>query len=572
MRRADVPRFAAVLLAGWCTAAGGCDESPTELVLVVETDLTSAERFDVVVTHPDGTEGSATAELATQAPPRTLVLRHRSGPLEPVALRISASGSGGEMVATERVVAFEVSASRTLRVFLSADCSGVRCPAGQTCVEGARCRPVEVRECEYDGGSCPAVDAAVPDAGARDGGGSDGGSCAGVVVCGVADTHLPGDRVQPRLCTGLTSETRVLSPAGTEIVPRGEPPAYAVAEPGLHEVRAQGEGCTTSRTFEVAAPEPIAAGLTPDGELRGLAARTDVAFLAGQRGPIAFDASTWVWLDDAAPSLPEDQRDVAIFQGWPTFGPNGDLDAVHRVQVDASLEPTMVVALPFADASRHHGVRAMATPIAEGAPLVVSTHDDVVALTSVADGGSTVHDGYDPGADGWIAVGRDRPGRGGVWVGRHDELYNFPLDGGSGVNERSSLNVPSGLGNLRAAAIDDADPDDQRLWLCGEDGVSLHVLGPGDWEEADTLPDAAGRWSGGCADLALDGAGDVWVATGGPELVRLDPSAEEVARRATEPDATVSLVATARSDDARAVWAVDTARWRALRLVADPRP
>lgn len=562
-----------------------CGEQATEIVLVVDTDLADAARFEVETVHPDGERGSSFADLAVQPPPRTLVLVHRGGELGPVRLRIAARGADAELVAVEREVRFEPGVSRTLRVFLAEACRARVCDGDRTCGDDGRCRPPAVAPCEYEGRTCEPADGG-PDGGADggpdagvDAGPVDAGPCPPVVdVCGVAGAHLVGDRIRPAPCGYPATSVSVTDPDGAPLAAEGDPPTFVPVAPGSYGVRVEAAdgACVGESSFVVSAPTRLPPAFTVDGELRGIGARVDAAFVASQNRALAVDEAGWHDLSASAAELSRDFRDVAMFGGEPVFGPNGDEDRVLRVEAAAPFDAVRIELLTLQDASANRAVRALATPAAAPGALAVATHDGVLAFDPPpgASPSYVVDSAYDPGGDGWIAVGAaERPGRGAVWVGNRSELYNFTLDpGASAVNEASSLSSPSALGDLRAAAIDDALPEVQRLWLCGSTGVALYLFPPGDWEERSELPEPAGRWEGSCADLTLDDRGDAWVATGHTALVRLDRDVVEIGRYTAEAGATLELVDAAWSGASRAVWAVDTAGPAAIRIVADARP
>ena len=135
----------------WLALATGCGPAPTEIVLVVDTDLTGADELRASATAPDGSLHQARADLATQPPPRTLVLRHGgSGMLGPLQLRLAALEAGAPLVEVERELSFVPQRRLRLRVMLPQACRGVDC-GSETCGDDGRCRPIAVGPCELDG-------------------------------------------------------------------------------------------------------------------------------------------------------------------------------------------------------------------------------------------------------------------------------------------------------------------------------------------------------------------------------------------------------------------------------------
>jgi hypothetical protein len=128
----------------------GCTEDLTQVVVVVDTNLAIPDQIDSIalevdareiggdVSKRDGSLGAGGSNL-----PITLGLLHESGPLGPV--RVLARGLHADDVVLEREALFHFQKGRILmlRLDLMADCLGVDCDAGMTCVNGS-CRSGEV--------------------------------------------------------------------------------------------------------------------------------------------------------------------------------------------------------------------------------------------------------------------------------------------------------------------------------------------------------------------------------------------------------------------------------------------
>lgn len=133
----------------------GCSPNPTELLVVVESDLAVPAQLDeivVVITHPDGVqtrESMAALGPAEPGLPRTLAMVHEGGPLGPY--RVVVQGRLGGVTQVERAgeLTFVAGEIRIWRVVLAGVCRGVACPDA-TC-DGGACRAVAVGEAELEG-------------------------------------------------------------------------------------------------------------------------------------------------------------------------------------------------------------------------------------------------------------------------------------------------------------------------------------------------------------------------------------------------------------------------------------
>lgn len=168
------------LLASLLSVAG-CAADVTEIVLEVQSDL-DLDTVEVDVSRPTGERWSATADLEALPLPRTLTLVHAGGALGPIVVEVRGMSSGARVVTRQLSLSFEEGASLRFIVMLAGSCSGVTCPADQTCDAGV-CRPALVMPCEAVGRSC--VDAGVADAAAVDAAPAD--ACAPMESCNGID-------------------------------------------------------------------------------------------------------------------------------------------------------------------------------------------------------------------------------------------------------------------------------------------------------------------------------------------------------------------------------------------------
>ncbi|MBX3270361.1 MAG: hypothetical protein KF729_08865 [Sandaracinaceae bacterium] len=190
---------------GWAAcasiAASACSAPPTQVLVVVSSDLAVPAELDeiaVTITHPDGaaTRTAGAALGPGEVPlPRTLAMLHEGGPLGPYRLRVEGRRGGAAVLARVGELSFVAGQIRVWRVALDRACLGVDCEA-RTCAGGA-CRDLAVGEGELEPYE-PAVprdagfDAAPPADGGEDAGGDagidagpecDDVACEGGVTC-----------------------------------------------------------------------------------------------------------------------------------------------------------------------------------------------------------------------------------------------------------------------------------------------------------------------------------------------------------------------------------------------------
>lgn len=563
------------LLILWTCLSLGCGADPTEIVLVVDTDIPGADAFSV-----EGRFGSeprrATADLSVQAAPRTLVLLHEGGPLGPHELLVEASAGGATVGSARREVTFEPEESLTLRVFLSDACPD-RCPDGLTCGNDGACRDATVRPCEYDGRSCGAPDGGIDGGPMFDGGGDeDGGLCASIGgICGIADRHLPGDWVAPEPC-GMPPEVpgiAVEGPTGP-VTPVGG--RFLLETSGSYVVHLRGSTCELSRTIEVPAPAVYEdTAMVTSAELRDLAARVGAGFVVGRRGIYAVDDTGWYDLRMiAGGAVEENQRAVVAVGETPFAGPAFDRDEIYRVDAQAPFATASIDAVPIGGGNKI--VRALAAVPGATDRLAIATVDSLMIVDDPLGAPSAAPLGGGYGAD-WVALGeRDHDAVGQLWGGTVDALVNRDLGGGDTLAGGDPVTPPAFLGPLSQGLVDPriGVPN---LWLCGAGALARFELPAGiDWSSQTTLPMEVARWDETCVDLATDPGEDVWIASGGEGLARVAMDGTLVLRLGTGQGLpagfSADAIATAWDATSREVWVLDRTARRIARFSAPRIP
>jgi hypothetical protein len=147
-------------LALCCTALsilGACSTEKaktTELMLVVDSDLSVPSDLDEIVTTikgPDGKVKSATAKLGKGEPelPRSLGLVHETGPLGPLVITVEGRARKQRVITREARVSFVKGQVLVLPLHLPSSCVGVSCENAQTCTESG-CASVNVDASQLD--------------------------------------------------------------------------------------------------------------------------------------------------------------------------------------------------------------------------------------------------------------------------------------------------------------------------------------------------------------------------------------------------------------------------------------
>ncbi len=152
----------------------GCTSPRTELIVVVDTDLSVPDALDRIVFEIVGPEGQMATAAADPAAglPAYLGVVHTEGALSPVEVRVTGRIGGSDIVERRARTAFQQDRTLVLTMNLLGSCAGAMsvCSAVETCAESG-CRPVDVDDGELSewNGSAPVhMDGGVPTDGAMD--------------------------------------------------------------------------------------------------------------------------------------------------------------------------------------------------------------------------------------------------------------------------------------------------------------------------------------------------------------------------------------------------------------------
>lgn len=167
--------FARLFVLSSLTVLVGCGSSPTEIVVLVDTNVPVPAGIDTItlkVTAPDGQVVSASADLAST--PLPVSQSHIQKGSMPGPYRFEATGekAGITLLSVARDANFVDGERRVLRLNLEQTCLAVTCTAPDTTCSAGTCSAIEVAVMEsYDGktrfyGSREAgvPDGAIPDA------------------------------------------------------------------------------------------------------------------------------------------------------------------------------------------------------------------------------------------------------------------------------------------------------------------------------------------------------------------------------------------------------------------------
>ena len=126
--------------------SGGCSATDaTQIVLVVDTDLSVPEEVETVqleITGPGGMSETERVDLSAGAPrPVTLGLRPAADVLGPIRIVASARKGGAAIIVRTITTSFIQDRSLLLQILLTGDCQGVSCAAEQSCAAGT-CVPI----------------------------------------------------------------------------------------------------------------------------------------------------------------------------------------------------------------------------------------------------------------------------------------------------------------------------------------------------------------------------------------------------------------------------------------------
>jgi hypothetical protein len=157
---------AALVLTSLASACAKDAAPPTEIIVVIDSDLAMLERVRLEV-DGFGDGKPLDISLARNWLPRTVALLHQGGPMGPI--RVTASGfipgqSTPVIVEPREQVFFERGRVRALRIELLASCVGA-CPDGQGCVDvgGPTCKPASALRSLRDWTGADHVQALRPD-------------------------------------------------------------------------------------------------------------------------------------------------------------------------------------------------------------------------------------------------------------------------------------------------------------------------------------------------------------------------------------------------------------------------
>ena len=137
MRRAREPRALRIAAAGLAIAASvSACRGATEIVLVIDTNLTvgvDLNRIDITISGSDMQPTSTGLDLTAQTPlPLTLGLTPAGAP-GPVTVSVVGSLQTKPVVQQDATTAFVDGSKRMLRMLLLGSCTGITCPASETC-------------------------------------------------------------------------------------------------------------------------------------------------------------------------------------------------------------------------------------------------------------------------------------------------------------------------------------------------------------------------------------------------------------------------------------------------------
>lgn len=160
-------RWAAAVAAGVLGALAatlaGCEGDPTEILVVVDSNLSVPGELDTVRVEVVGEGATASGDLTGSRGlelPRTVGIVQSGGKLGPLEIRAVGLSGGGVVVESRAITFFRGGKTLVLPLFLSRACVGVTCGGDQTC-EGGRCvsATVDPDTLEEWNGRVPGADA-----------------------------------------------------------------------------------------------------------------------------------------------------------------------------------------------------------------------------------------------------------------------------------------------------------------------------------------------------------------------------------------------------------------------------
>jgi hypothetical protein len=120
-------------------ACAGCSASLTELVVIVDTDITTPSAPDTIridVVEPSGRTDTTTAAIGGSGAvtlPVSVGVVWRGGGLSPIVITATASANGMDVVSRRVVTGFVSGETRVVRLDLVQRCVGTTCGADESC-------------------------------------------------------------------------------------------------------------------------------------------------------------------------------------------------------------------------------------------------------------------------------------------------------------------------------------------------------------------------------------------------------------------------------------------------------
>jgi hypothetical protein len=285
--------FCIWIVACVCAWSGACasELGDTTILLTIDSDLSVPDELDRVTVEGTGfdTDSAPSADLRVKPLPRSIALRHESGPYGPLELTVT--GYHGEQRLVQRTLrtSFVPGYVSSVVVSLTRSCAHVLCGAGLTCEEGA-CRGVAHAMTDApkpDAGTLASLDAGAAPAdasGARadaasaidangvrlDASGSADASATDAAPLDAAIDAASGDAANANDAAGVMADASSLRDATAPIpIGPGATPVCSIARPSNAatlatelEIALQGS-CSDHETG------PLTAGLTWSSQLDG---------------------------------------------------------------------------------------------------------------------------------------------------------------------------------------------------------------------------------------------------------------------------------------------------------------
>lgn len=543
-----------------------CADDPTQIVVVLNTDLETGTDIQSVELEVDG---SVLSEMVPPSP-RTALLRHSGGELGPIRVMVRGLRDGLRRIEREAVVSFVEGKTLLLNLCLSRDClEDTSCAGSRTCTENG-CRSPRIDDLpEYNGTiptSCGAIvgedagglDAAID---ADDAGMVDTATDVGPVcwlaggICNVGDVVMPGDRLDPMPCDGRPP-TVIEWRWGPASAPTNVLLPFIADTPGMYVVEATQpdvSGCEASFDVRVADVEVADDTGAPGAPIIDLAAAPDVAFATTGAQEAWAIRRMLGWSNMRSGGTGNEPsgnlESVGVLGRRPVFGTVEDEAGVYSVMSspDFTSNDWDEHNLPGSD-DRGFALSARA----DGSmPLAVAYGEGIGVLFDLS-GGMDMLRGYDAGYDADIAVSfADPDAYGAIWVlsRTRQEVLNVDVGGGDEYNDGNPESTD--IGEPNAIEVTE-NAGRANLWLCGLDALWMYDLRDAididvPTREAPVTP---------CHDVAVDGMGGIWVAADSG-LQRFDADGDLVANLPVVGG--YRHVAYAEGPTGREIWAVTPA-------------